>query len=71
MELLQVCHGQRALRGIDAEEMQALAVAGPLGTEEFERLALPERYIISKCHELVESVMSDIKKYQLGESGAR
>jgi hypothetical protein len=51
------------LRGIDAEKMQALAVAGPLGTEEFKHLALPEWCIRSKCHELVESVMSGMKKY--------
>ena len=60
-----------ALKGVDAEEMQALAVTGPLGREEFERLALPERYIVSKCHELVESVTNDIEKYQLGAAGSK
>ena len=60
-----------ALKGVDAEEMQALAVTGPLGRDEFERLALPERYIVSKCHELVESVTIDIEKYQLGAAGSK
>ncbi len=60
-----------ALKGIDVDEMAALAVDGPMGREEFESLALPERYIISKCHELVESVTSDIEKYQLGAAGSK
>ncbi|KAK1741008.1 valine-tRNA ligase [Skeletonema marinoi] len=29
------------------------------------------RYIISKCHELVESVTEDIEKYQLGAAGSK
>ena len=60
-----------ALKGVDGEEMATLAVAGPMGREEFESLALPERYIISKCHELVESVTWDIEKYQLGAAGSK
>ncbi len=59
------------LRGANAEEMRALAVTGPLGAEEFERLALPGRYIVSKCHELVESVTSNVEKYQLGAAGSK
>ena len=46
-------------------------MTGPLGKEDFEMLALPEWYIISKCHELVESVTSDIEKYQLGAAGSK
>ena len=42
-----------------------------MGQEEFDTLALPERYIISKCHELVASVTSDIEKYQLGAAGSK
>jgi valyl-tRNA synthetase len=60
-----------ALKGADEEEMASLGVAGPLGKEEFDTLALPERYIISKCHELVESVTDDIEKYQLGAAGSK
>ena len=34
-------------------------------------LALPKCYIILKCRELVESVTSDIEKYQLGAAGSK
>jgi len=60
-----------ALKGADEEEMASLGVTGPMGKEEFDTLALPERYIISKCHELVESVTIDIEKYQLGAAGSK
>jgi len=60
-----------ALKDIDEDEMRLLAVTGPLGQEEFDQLAIPEKYIISKCHELVESVTSDIENYQLGAAGSR
>ena len=60
-----------ALKDIDEAEMRLLAVTGPLGQEEFDQLAIPEKYIISKCHELVESVTSDIENYQLGAAGSR
>ena len=56
----------KALKDIGEDEMEALGVAGPMGREEFDKLALPERYIVLRCHELVESVMSDIENYQLG-----
>ena len=60
-----------ALKDVEGEELASLAVTGPMGKEEFDTLALPERYIISKCHELVESVTSDIEKYQLGAAGSK
>jgi len=62
---------ENALTGANGDEMAMLAVDGPMGQEEFDSLALPERYIISKCHELVESVTSDIEKYQLGAAGSK
>jgi valyl-tRNA synthetase len=62
---------ENALKGVDALETETLAVTGPLEREEFETLALPERYIISKCHELVESVTNDIENYQLGAAGSK
>ena len=60
-----------ALKGADSEELDSLAVTGPMSKEEFDSLALPERYIISKCHELVASVTDDIEKYQLGAAGSK
>ena len=55
----------------ELEALEALAVTGPIGKEELEGLALPERYIISKCHELVGSVTKDIEGYQLGAAGSK
>ncbi|KAL7541655.1 hypothetical protein ACHAXR_011106 [Thalassiosira sp. AJA248-18] len=60
-----------ALKDVSEEELSSLGVTGPMGKEEFDTLALPERYIISKCHELVESVTTDIEKYQLGAAGSK
>jgi len=60
-----------ALKDADEAELSSLGVNGPMGKEEFDTLALPERYIISKCHELVESVTNDIEKYQLGAAGSK
>jgi len=60
-----------ALKDVDEAELAELAVTGPLLKEEFDTLPLPERYIISKCHELVESVTNDIEKYQLGAAGGK
>lgn len=60
-----------ALKGVDEEEIASLGVNGPITQEEFDKLALPERYIISKCHSLVESVTNDIENYQLGAAGSK
>jgi valyl-tRNA synthetase len=60
-----------ALRDLSDEEMSSLGVDGPIGKEEFDTLSLPERYIVSKCHELVASVTEDIEKYQLGAAGSK
>ena len=50
-----------ALNGLNDEELESLAVNGPMGKEEFDNLSLPEKYIISKCHELVAEVTRDIE----------
>lgn len=60
-----------ALRDLSDKEMSSLGVDGPIGKEEFDTLSLPERYIVSKCHELVASVTEDIEKYQLGAAGSK
>jgi len=60
-----------ALKGADKESLAALHVDGPMSKEEFDSLSLPERYIISKCHNLVTSVTNDIEKYQLGAAGSK
>ena len=40
-------------------------------SEEFDKLLLPEKYIISKCHALVASVTEDLENYQLGAAGSK
>ena len=60
-----------ALKGASEEELEGLSVDGPITKEELDTLALPERYIISKCHSLVSSVTEDIENYQLGSAGSK
>lgn len=60
-----------ALKDVDDTEMAALGVNGPMEKEEFDKLSLPERYIITKCHTLVASVTKDIENYQLGAAGSK
>lgn len=60
-----------ALANVDEAEVTDLAVDGPIGKAEFQALSLPERYIVSKCHSLVESVTKDIETYQLGAAGSK
>jgi len=60
-----------ALKGADDDELASLGVTRPMEKEEFDKLSLPERYIVSKCHSLVASVTEDIEKYQLGAAGGK
>jgi valyl-tRNA synthetase len=60
-----------ALKGASDSEMAELGVKGPLTKEEFDSLSLPEKFIVSKCHELVMSVTSEIENYQLGAAGSK
>lgn len=36
---------------------------------QMEMLALPERYIVSKCHRLVEDVTAGLQGYDMGDAG--
>ena len=60
-----------ALKDIPEPELRNLAVTGPMSIEEFNTLLLPEKYIVSKCHSLVDSVTTDLEKYQLGAAGSK
>jgi len=60
-----------ALKGIGEEDLASLTVSYPMSQEDFDVLALPEKYIVTKCHMLVESVTKDIESYQLGEAGRK
>ncbi|GMI12418.1 hypothetical protein TrLO_g2924 [Triparma laevis f. longispina] len=46
-------------------------VTGPMSAEEFSKLAVPEKWIVTKCHKLIESCTSDIENYQLGQAGSK
>lgn len=37
--------------------------------KQLETLALPERYIVSKCHRLVEGVTTGLQGYDMGDAG--
>jgi len=60
-----------ALKDADEAEMEELGVTGPMSSEEFDKLLLPEKYIVSKAHTLVASVTEDIENYQLGAAGSK
>jgi valyl-tRNA synthetase len=60
-----------ALKDVSSEELASLGVTGPIGQAEFDSLSLPEQFIVSKCHSLVESVTKDIENYQLGAAGSK
>jgi len=60
-----------ALKDLSESELAELAVTGPITKEEFDLFSLPEKYIISKQHELIMSITQDIEKYQLGAAGSK
>lgn len=60
-----------ALKDADEAEIAALGVSNPMTHEEFDKLLLPEKYIVSKCHMLVSSVTEDMEKYQMGAAGSK
>jgi valyl-tRNA synthetase len=63
--------GTNALQNVEADELQDLGVRGPITKDEFDQLALPERYIVSQCHTLVSSVTADLELYLLGAAGSK
>ena len=60
-----------ALKDMSDEDLSEFAVSGPITNDEFEKMSLPERFIVSKCHSLVMSITEDIEKYQLGAAGSK
>ncbi len=72
-KLWNICKfvSENALKGADTDTLSSIAVDGPMCQDEFDSLSLPEKYIVSKCHELVESVTDEIEKYQLGSAGSK
>lgn len=61
---VQIC-----LAGLDEAERTQLAVRGPMSAAELSTLAVPERFIVSRCHEVVAKVTHSLENYNFGESG--
>jgi len=57
------------LKDLAPADADALAVTAPMGAEELAALPLPERYIVSRCHELVGAVTEQLDAYTLGQAG--
>ncbi|CAM9303864.1 unnamed protein product [Phaeothamnion confervicola] len=57
------------LNGLNEAERQALAVRGPMSAEEMKRLAVPERYMVSRCHQLAETVTAGLAAYNMADAG--
>lgn len=60
-----------ALKSADECELAELSSSLPMGKDEFDKMSLPEKYIVSECHCLVASVTKDIENYQLGAAGTK
>lgn len=61
---VQIC-----LAGLSEAELAQLAVRGPLSAEELAGLAVPERFIVSRCHEVATRVTRALESHNFGESG--
>jgi len=57
------------LKDLTEEERADLAVTGPMSQEEMSKLAMPERYIVSQCHQLVADVTQQLDEYTMGQAG--
>eukprot|EP00466_Bigelowiella_natans_P017353 jgi/Bigna1/45073/e_gw1.110.36.1 len=67
--LIQMVEQKKQL--LSAEELTAsLAVDGAMTQESLDQLPLPERYIVSRAHELVEKVTSALHDHRISEAGS-
>merc|ERR1719424_1655879 len=57
------------LKDLTDEEVQSLAVTEPMTAAELAALPLPERYIISRCHQLTYDVTKQLESYDFGPAG--
>jgi valyl-tRNA synthetase len=57
------------LDGLEESEKAALAVRKPVSAAELAALPLPERWVISRCHQLVETVTAQLSNYDFGPAG--
>lgn len=61
---IQIC-----LAGVPSDELAALAVRGPMCESELSSLPVPERFIVSRCHEVTARVTESLEAHGFGESG--
>ena len=60
---------QMNLASLSDEERNALRVTGEMDAESISKLPLAERYIVSRCHELVMTVTESLENYSFGDAG--
>ena len=60
---------QMNLAALSDEERDSLKVTSPMTKEELAALPLAEKYIVSRCHELVERVTESLESYNFGDAG--
>lgn len=53
-----------------AQGVDGLAVRGPMGAEELATLPVPERYVVSRCHEVAAQVTTQLEALSFGDAGA-
>lgn len=58
------------LSSLNEDDLAALKVTKPVDAAELETLALPERYIISRCHRLAASVTENLDDFVMGAAGS-
>jgi valyl-tRNA synthetase len=52
-----------------ASTAQELAVTGPMTPQELNALPVPERYIVSRCHEVVQEVTKLLEALSFSDAG--
>jgi len=57
------------LESLSEADKEALAVAGPMSADEIATMALPERWIVSRCHTLVDTVTKQLQANDFGPAG--
>ncbi len=53
----------------DEPNLTDLAVRESMRMVELEKLPLAERFIVSRCHALAESVTNELERYSMGDAG--
>jgi valyl-tRNA synthetase len=59
------------LKDVDETELDVLAKVTSMDSATLASLSLTERYIVSRCHGLIEDVTSSLEAYEFGASGRK